>query len=140
LSTFYLEYTDAQVGCVVDAVAACGGMHNTLIFYVAGGTAPRWKDPLSLGKVRLKLDFAYQGGPKELGKRGGNHDRGRGEGSRRPSAEDHPRRDLDRRGLDIGGDVGSPVDFTYKPPFKFPGKIEKVTFDPKRRQGKGTRS
>jgi hypothetical protein len=32
-------------------------------------------------------------------------------------------------GLDIGMDVGSPVDFTYKPPFPFTGKIEKVTID-----------
>jgi arylsulfatase len=26
-------------------------------------------------------------------------------------------------------DVGSPVDFTYKLPFAFTGKIEKVTFE-----------
>jgi arylsulfatase len=32
-------------------------------------------------------------------------------------------------GLDIGEDVGSPVDFTYQLPFKFTGKIDKVTFD-----------
>lgn len=32
-------------------------------------------------------------------------------------------------GLDIGQDVGSPVDFTYKLPFKFTGKIEKVQID-----------
>jgi hypothetical protein len=32
-------------------------------------------------------------------------------------------------GLDIGEDVGSPVDFTYKPPFPFTGEIEKVTFE-----------
>ena len=32
-------------------------------------------------------------------------------------------------GLDIGEDVGSPVDFTYKLPFKFTGRIEKVTFN-----------
>jgi hypothetical protein len=32
-------------------------------------------------------------------------------------------------GLDIGEDVGSPVDFTYKPPFQFTGEIEKVTFE-----------
>jgi hypothetical protein len=29
--------------------------------------------------------------------------------------------------FDVGMDVGSPVDFTYKPPFKFTGDIEKVT-------------
>jgi arylsulfatase len=32
-------------------------------------------------------------------------------------------------GLDIGEDVGSPVDFTYKLPFKFIGTIEKVTIE-----------
>jgi len=29
-------------------------------------------------------------------------------------------------GLDLGMDVGSPIDFTYKLPFAFTGKIEKV--------------
>ncbi len=32
-------------------------------------------------------------------------------------------------GLDIGEDVGSAVDFTYKLRFKFTVKIEKVTHD-----------
>jgi len=32
-------------------------------------------------------------------------------------------------GFDVGMDVGSAVDFTYKLPFKFTGKIEKVTID-----------
>jgi hypothetical protein len=32
-------------------------------------------------------------------------------------------------GLDIEMDVGSPVDFNYKLPFAFTGKIEKVTVD-----------
>jgi hypothetical protein len=32
-------------------------------------------------------------------------------------------------GLDIGMDVGSPVDSTYSPPFKFIGTIEKVTIN-----------
>ncbi len=31
--------------------------------------------------------------------------------------------------LDIGTDLGSAVDFTYKLPFAFTGKIEKVTID-----------
>jgi hypothetical protein len=30
---------------------------------------------------------------------------------------------------DIGEDVGSPVDFTYNPRFKFTGKIEQVTYE-----------
>jgi arylsulfatase len=36
-------------------------------------------------------------------------------------------------GMDIGQDVGSAVDFTYKPPFQFTGKIDKVTVDLKER-------
>ncbi len=32
-------------------------------------------------------------------------------------------------GLDIGKDVGSPIDFTYKLPFAFTGKIENVTIE-----------
>jgi arylsulfatase len=32
-------------------------------------------------------------------------------------------------GFDVGEDVGSPVDFTYKPPFKFTGTIDKVTIE-----------
>ena len=32
-------------------------------------------------------------------------------------------------GQDIGEDSGSPVDSTYTPPFKFTGKIDKVTID-----------
>jgi hypothetical protein len=31
--------------------------------------------------------------------------------------------------MDIGMDVGSPVDFTYKSPFRFTGKIEKVSIE-----------
>jgi arylsulfatase len=34
--TGYLEYTDAQIGRVVDAVAASGEMDNTLILYIVG--------------------------------------------------------------------------------------------------------
>jgi arylsulfatase len=32
-------------------------------------------------------------------------------------------------GLDVGMDVGSPVAFTYKLPFAFTGRIEKVKID-----------
>lgn len=34
--TGYLEYTDAQIGRVIDAVAASGEMDNTLIIYIVG--------------------------------------------------------------------------------------------------------
>jgi hypothetical protein len=32
-------------------------------------------------------------------------------------------------GMDVGMDVGSPVDFTYKLPLSFTGAIDKVTTD-----------
>lgn len=32
-------------------------------------------------------------------------------------------------GLDIGRDVGSAIDFTYRLPFEFAGKIQKVTIE-----------
>jgi arylsulfatase len=31
--------------------------------------------------------------------------------------------------MDIGEDVGSPVDFNYKLPFRFTGTIDKVTIE-----------
>lgn len=86
--------------------------------------------PLPAGKVQLKVDFVYKGGPKELGKAAvvtltanGNKI---AEGQ---VPKTIPATISIQEGLDIGEDVGSPVDFSYKPPFKFTGKIEKVTFD-----------
>ena len=32
-------------------------------------------------------------------------------------------------GIDIGMDIGSPIDFTYALPFAFTGKIEQVTVE-----------
>jgi len=86
--------------------------------------------PLPAGKVQLKVDFAYQGGPNEIGK---------------PAkvtllvngakvAEGQVPRTIPAtvsivEGLDVGMDVGSAIDFTYKPPFKFTGSIEQVTYE-----------
>ena len=86
--------------------------------------------PLPRGKVQVKVDFVYQGGPKEVGKpavvslfvNGGKVGEGR-------LARTIPATLSIGEGLDIGEDVGSPVDFTYQPPFPFTGKIEKVTFE-----------
>jgi arylsulfatase len=84
--------------------------------------------PLAAGKTKLVVDFAYDGG-------------GAGKGglitmtaNGRKIAEGR----LDRtipvqislgEGLDIGLDIGSPIDFTYDLPFAFTGKIEKVTVE-----------
>src|SRR5215813_543738 len=86
--------------------------------------------PLPKGKVQLKVDFAYQGAPKELGKgavvtltaNGAKVAEGK-------VPKTIPATISIQEGLDIGMDVGSPVDFTYTPPFRFTGTIERVTID-----------
>jgi Sulfatase len=87
-------------------------------------------DPLPKGKVQIKVDFAYGGKPGELGKGAtvtmfvnGNKV---AEGQLPKTI---PIQISLGEGLDIGEDVGSAVDFTYKPPFKFTGGIDKVTID-----------
>jgi arylsulfatase len=88
------------------------------------------EEPLPTGKVQLKVDFAYQGGPKELGKaavvtmtvNGKNVAQGQ-------LPRTIPATISIGEGFDVGEDVGSPVDFTYKPPFKFTGTIDKVTIE-----------
>ena len=87
-------------------------------------------EPLPKGKVQLKVDFAYQGGPKDLGKAAVVTMTVNG----KKVAEGQVPKTIPatisiQEGLDIGMDVGSPVDFTYTPPFKFTGTIDKVTFD-----------
>jgi arylsulfatase len=80
--------------------------------------------------VRLKVDVAYKGGPKELGKgavvtlsvNGKNVAQGE-------LPRTIPATMGIGEGFDVGEDVGSPVDFTYKPPFKFTGTIDKVAID-----------
>jgi arylsulfatase A-like enzyme len=86
------------------------------------------KETLPKGKTRLVVDFAYDGG-------------GMGKGGQiTMSANGKKIADgrLDRtipiqfslgEGVDIGRDVGSPIDFTYKLPFEFTGTIEKVTIE-----------
>jgi hypothetical protein len=80
--------------------------------------------------VQLKVDVAYQGGPKELGKAATVTMTVNGT----KVAEGQVPKTIPAtigigEGMDIGEDVGSPVDFTYKPPFKFTGKIDKVTYE-----------
>jgi arylsulfatase len=93
-------------------------------------TAVAASSPLPKGKVELKVDFVYQGGPKELGKAGVVTLYANG----KKIAEGNVPKTIPatisiQEGLDIGIDVGSPVDFNYKPPFAFTGKIDKVTFN-----------
>jgi hypothetical protein len=86
--------------------------------------------PLSKGKVQIKVNFAYDGKPGELGK--GATVTITVNGSKVAEGElpkTIPQQISIGEGLDIGEDIGSPADFTYKPPFSFTGKIETVTVD-----------
>lgn len=86
------------------------------------------KDPLPKGKTKLVVDFAYDGG-------------GMGKGGKitmstngTKIAEGRLERTIPitfslGEGVDIGMDVGSPIDFTYKLPFAFTGKIDHVTVE-----------
>jgi arylsulfatase len=86
------------------------------------------KDALPKGKTKLVVDFKYDGG-------------GRGKGGQitmTANGKTISKGRLERsipvqfslgEGLDIGMDIGSAVDFTYKLPFAFTGKVENVTID-----------
>lgn len=86
------------------------------------------KEALPKGKVTLAVDFVYDGGG--MGKGGKITVTANG----KKIAEGRLERTIPIKfsigeGLDVGEDIGSPVDFTYKLPFKFTGKIEKVVVD-----------
>ncbi|MGE0649030.1 MAG: hypothetical protein AB7O21_11475 [Gammaproteobacteria bacterium] len=88
------------------------------------------KDPLPTGKVRLAVDFAYQGGADERGKgatvtilvNGAKVAEGQ-------VPKTIPLNISLGEGMDVGMDAGSAVDFTYTPPYRFTGTIEKVTVE-----------
>jgi arylsulfatase len=91
--------------------------------YTIAGT-----EALPRGKMKLVVDFTYDGGG--LGKGGSVTLSVNGQ----KVAEGKLPRTIPLQislgeGLDIGEDVGSAVDFTYKLPFKFTGKIEQVTVE-----------
>lgn len=85
-------------------------------------------EPLPAGKTTLVVDFKYDGGG--MGKGGtftvsanGKHVAG-GRVERTI-----PIQFSLGEGLDIGKDIGSPIDFTYPLPFAFTGTIDHVTID-----------
>jgi arylsulfatase len=86
------------------------------------------KDPLPKGKVKLVVDFKYDGGG--MGKGGQITMSANGKTiAQGRLARTIPVQFSLGEGIDIGMDVGSPVDFTYKLPFVFTGKIEKVQIE-----------
>src|SRR6185437_5343439 len=93
------------------------------------------KDPLPAGKTQLVVDFVYDGGG--MGKGGKITMSANG----KTIAEGRLERSIPVQfslgeGVDIGMDVGSPIDFSYKLPFAFTGKIDKVTVELDRRPAK----
>lgn len=80
--------------------------------------------------MQLKIDFAYDGKAGEVGKgatvtmsvNGTKVAEGR-------LPKTIPAQISIGEGLDIGEDVGSAVDYTYKPPFRFTGTVDKVTIE-----------
>ncbi len=85
-------------------------------------------EPLAKGKTKLIVDFKYDGGG--MGK-GGTiamtaNDKVVAQGRMERTV---PIQFSLGEGLDIGMDVGSPIDFTYDLPFMFTGKIERVEID-----------
>jgi arylsulfatase A-like enzyme len=90
------------------------------------------KNPLPKGKTTLAVDFKYDGGG--VGKGGSLKMTANG----KLVAEGRLKRTIPAQfslgeGLDIGMDVGSPIDFTYDLPFVFTGTIEKVEIELKPR-------
>ena len=91
-------------------------------------TAFAAKDPLPKGKTKLVVDFDYDGGG--MGRGGQITMKANG----KVVAGGRLKRTIPIQfslgeGVDIGMDVGSPIDFTYRLPFVFTGKIEKVTIE-----------
>ncbi|BCA53091.1 arylsulfatase [Nitrospira sp. KM1] len=86
--------------------------------------------PLPHGKVQLKIDFDYKG---RAGERGEPAFVTMSVNGTKVAEGQLPKTIPNQislgEGLDIGEDVGSPVDFSYKLPFAFTGKIEKVTVE-----------
>ncbi|WP_205195147.1 arylsulfatase [Chitinophaga sp. Cy-1792] len=86
------------------------------------------QDALPAGKVKLAVRFDYDGGG--MGKGGTITMTANGkEVAKGRLTKTIPIQFTIAEGLDIGQDVGSPIDFTYKMPFAYTGTIEKVVVD-----------
>ncbi len=111
-------------------VSTCTGGKPVFHYNLAG--VERYEvvgnDPLQPGKHTIQVDFKYDGGG--LGK--GGTATLTVDGAK--AAEGRIERTLPFRmsldeTLDIGEDTGTPVSEAYHVPFKFTGKLEKVTID-----------
>jgi arylsulfatase A-like enzyme len=85
-------------------------------------------ESVPIGKVTLTFDFEYDGGGTGKGGTITLLVNGNKVGEGRVEKTTGIKYSL-YEGQDIGEDSGSPIDFTYTPPFKFNGKLQKVTVD-----------
>jgi arylsulfatase len=86
------------------------------------------KETLGPGKHAIRLDFTYDGGGIGKGGTGTLSVDGR-EVARGRIERTIPIRITLDEGLDVGEDTGTPVNSSYDVPFRFPGKIRRVTID-----------
>jgi arylsulfatase len=86
------------------------------------------KDTIAPGKHTIVMDFAYDGGGIGKGGTATLSVDGKEVAKGRIEKTVPIRISLDE-GLDIGEDTGTPVNLNYDVPFKFTGKIEKVTIE-----------
>jgi Sulfatase len=88
------------------------------------------QEPLPPGHAKLVVDFASDGKPGEFGEGGKLTLSANGKVASQARLERTiPIQIGLGEGLDVGMDIGSAVDFTYKLPFAFTGKIRKVTVE-----------
>lgn len=85
-------------------------------------------EPVPAGKIVLGMDFAYDGGVAAKGGTITLTANGRRIGEGRVERTTPFKYSL-YEGQDIGEDSGSPVDFSYAPPFRFGGKLGRVTVE-----------
>lgn len=101
------------------------GLHN----YVA---LERYRvvstEPVPTGKVTLQMNFKSDGGGMGKGGEISLLANGKKIGEGRVDKTTPFKYSL-YEGQDIGEDSGSPIDFSYMPPFKFAGKLGRVTVD-----------
>jgi hypothetical protein len=79
-----------------------------------------------LPRVTLAMDFKYDGGGVGNGGTITLFANGRKIGEGRVE-KTTPFKYALAEGQDIGEETGTPVDFSYTPPFKFTGKLDRVT-------------
>ena len=87
-------------------------------------------ETLPVGKSTLRFDFAYDGGGRGKGGTGTLSVNGNQVAEGRIHKTVPTLFTYDET-LDVGEDWGSPVSWTYEPPFAFTGRIERVTIEVK---------